>query len=62
MAVVYPAQSCSVRRGRIARYIATLTGGRVSGYNIDPNQIENALDWAAECELSDRLLKPRSRI
>jgi sterol 24-C-methyltransferase len=42
-------------RGRIAHYLATLTGGQVSGYNIDPNQIENAIDWAAECEMSDRL-------
>ena len=29
-------------RGRIAHYMATMTGGQVSGYNIDPNQIENA--------------------
>jgi len=42
-------------RGRIAHYLATLTGGQVSGYNIDPNQIENAIDWAAECKMSDRL-------
>jgi sterol 24-C-methyltransferase len=27
----------------------------VSGYNIDPNQIENAIDWAAECAMTDRL-------
>ena len=25
------------------------------GYNIDPNQIENAIDWARECKMSDRL-------
>ncbi|MEH6588983.1 MAG: class I SAM-dependent methyltransferase [Halioglobus sp.] len=42
-------------RGRIAHYFATLTGGQVSGYNIDPNQIENAIDWAAESKMSDRL-------
>ncbi|MCZ7619894.1 MAG: class I SAM-dependent methyltransferase [Myxococcota bacterium] len=42
-------------RGRIAHYFATLTGGEVSGYNIDPNQIENAIDWAAECGMSARL-------
>ncbi len=42
-------------RGRIAHYLATLSGGSVSGYNIDPNQIENAIDWATECEMSDRL-------
>jgi sterol 24-C-methyltransferase len=42
-------------RGRIAHYVATLTGGQVSGYNIDPNQIENAISWAAQCEMGDRL-------
>ena len=42
-------------RGRIAHYLATLSGGKVSGYNIDPNQIENALNWAAETNMSDRL-------
>ena len=42
-------------RGRISHYFATLTGGQVSGYNIDPNQIENASGWAAECGMTDRL-------
>ena len=42
-------------RGRISHFLASLTGGQVSGYNIDPNQIENAIDWAAECGMSDRL-------
>jgi sterol 24-C-methyltransferase len=42
-------------RGRIAHYFASLTGGQVSGYNIDPNQIENAIDWATECGMSHRL-------
>jgi sterol 24-C-methyltransferase len=42
-------------RGRIAHHFATMTGGQVSGYNIDPNQIENAIGWAAECRMSDRL-------
>ena len=42
-------------RGRIAHHFATLTGGQVSGYNIDPNQLENAVEWAAECGMSDRL-------
>ncbi len=42
-------------RGRIAHHFATLTGGQVSGYNIDPNQIENGIDWAAETGMSDRL-------
>ncbi len=42
-------------RGRIAHHFATMTGGQVSGYNIDPNQIENAIDWAAESKMTDRL-------
>ncbi len=42
-------------RGRISYHFATLTGGRVSGYNIDPNQIESARDWAAQCGMTDRL-------
>lgn len=42
-------------RGRISHHFATLSGGNVSGYNIDPNQIENAIDWAAECKMSNRL-------
>jgi sterol 24-C-methyltransferase len=42
-------------RGRVSYHFATLTGGQVSGYNIDPNQIESAIDWAAECRMSDRL-------
>ena len=42
-------------RGRIAHHFATLSGGQVSGYNIDPNQIENAIDWAEETHMTDRL-------
>jgi sterol 24-C-methyltransferase len=42
-------------RGRISHHFATLSGGQVSGYNIDPNQIENAIDWARQCNMSDRL-------
>ena len=42
-------------RGRVSYHFATPTGGQVSGYNIDPNQIESAIDWAAECNMSDRL-------
>jgi sterol 24-C-methyltransferase len=42
-------------RGRISHHFATLTGGQVSGYNIDPNQIENAEDWAAQCNMRERL-------
>ena len=42
-------------RGRIAHHIATLTGGQVSGYNIDPDQLDNAISWAEQCGMSDRL-------
>ncbi len=42
-------------RGRIAHHFATMSDGEVSGYNIDPDQIENAIDWAAECNMNDRL-------
>ncbi len=42
-------------RGRIAHHFATMTGGQVSGYNIDPNQLANAVEWAARCDMSDRL-------
>jgi sterol 24-C-methyltransferase len=42
-------------RGRIAHYMATMTGGQVSGYNIDPDQIENADDWAVQTKMTDRL-------
>lgn len=42
-------------RGRISYHLASMTGGNVSGYNIDPDQIENAIDWAAESRMSDRL-------
>ena len=42
-------------RGRIAYYLASLTGGQVSGYNICPDQIQNAIDWAEQTKMSDRL-------
>jgi sterol 24-C-methyltransferase len=42
-------------RGRVAHHFATLTGGQVSGYNIDPNQLENAEDWARRTGMDDRL-------
>jgi sterol 24-C-methyltransferase len=42
-------------RGRVAHYLATLTGGQVSGYNIDSNQIENAINWSEQCNMSARL-------
>jgi sterol 24-C-methyltransferase len=42
-------------RGRISHHLASMTGGQVSGYNIDPDQIQNAVEWAAECNVSDRL-------
>ena len=42
-------------RGRISHHFATLTGGQVSGYNIDPDQIENAISWAEHTKMSSRL-------
>lgn len=42
-------------RGRIAHRFAAMTGGQVSGYNIDPDQIDNAVEWAASCDMNDRL-------
>ena len=42
-------------RGRIAHHFATMSGGQVSGYNIDPDQLENAIDWAKQVDMSDRL-------
>ena len=42
-------------RGRIAHHFATMSGGQVSGYNIDPDQIENAIDWAKQVGINDRL-------
>lgn len=59
LALEAPAQShlldMGCGRGRISHYMATQTGGRVSGYNIDPDQVANAKDWANECEMSDKL-------
>ena len=42
-------------RGRIAHFLASTTGGHVSGYNIDQTQIDHAIDWASETNMSDRL-------
>ena len=42
-------------RGRISHHFATMSGGQVSGYNIDVNQLENAKGWAEKCGMSDRL-------
>lgn len=59
LAVTDPASShvldMGCGRGRIAHHVATMTGGQVSGYNIDPNQLENAEQWAAQTGMSDRL-------
>ncbi len=59
LALKDPAQShlldMGCGRGRISHHFATLSGGQVSGYNIDPNQIENAIDWATKCKMSTRL-------
>lgn len=42
-------------RGRISHHFATMSGGQVSGYNIDENQLESAEEWAEHCDMSDRL-------
>jgi sterol 24-C-methyltransferase len=42
-------------RGRIAHHIATYTGASVSGFNIDANQIENAISYAAKTGMDSRL-------
>uniref|UniRef100_A0A7S2WHT3 Methyltransferase domain-containing protein n=1 Tax=Mucochytrium quahogii TaxID=96639 RepID=A0A7S2WHT3_9STRA len=42
-------------RGRISHYFSEMTGGKVSGYNIDPNQIQNAKDYAIETNTTDKL-------
>lgn len=42
-------------RGRVAHHVATLTGAHVSGYNIDPRQIENANAFAAAEGMQDQL-------
>jgi sterol 24-C-methyltransferase len=41
--------------GRIAHYAATLTGGKVSGFNIDVDQITNAKAYASETGMDHRL-------
>ena len=42
-------------RGRISHHFATMSGGQVSGYNIDPDQLDSADAWAKECNMTDRL-------
>jgi len=42
-------------RGRIAAHVASVTGARVTGINIDKTQVENAESYAAMKGLSDRL-------
>jgi sterol 24-C-methyltransferase len=42
-------------RGRIAHHMASMTGGEVSGYNIDPEQIEHAIEWSVKTHMDDRL-------
>lgn len=42
-------------RGRIANYAASLTGGRVSGYNIDESQVASAEDYAKQMGMEKRL-------
>ena len=42
-------------RGRIAHHAASVTGARVSGFNIDASQIQNAIAYAEETGFGDRL-------
>jgi len=42
-------------RGRISHHVASITGGAVSGFNIDSNQIENAKEYAQKTGYSNRL-------
>jgi sterol 24-C-methyltransferase len=42
-------------RGRVSHHMALMTGGMVSGYNIDPDQIESAIKWSVETRLTHRL-------
>ncbi|KAK3257649.1 hypothetical protein CYMTET_33272 [Cymbomonas tetramitiformis] len=42
-------------RGRIAHHMATMTGGKVSGFNIDEGQILNGIAYAKETGFEDRL-------
>jgi len=42
-------------RGRIAHYAASVTGAKVSGFNIDGDQIMNAIEYAKETGFEDRL-------
>ncbi|MEZ4375460.1 MAG: methyltransferase domain-containing protein [Polyangiaceae bacterium] len=42
-------------RGRIAHHFASITGGKVSGYNIDPEQVRHAKGWAQTCGMTAQL-------
>jgi len=42
-------------RGRISHHMATMTGGKVSGFNIDESQIQSAREYAEHTGLSQRL-------
>jgi len=42
-------------RGRVAHHVARLTGGNVSGFNIDQRQIDHAIQYAAATNMSERL-------
>ena len=42
-------------RGRIAHYVHQLTGAKIFGYNIDENQINNAIDYTKSQNLSNKL-------
>ena len=42
-------------RGRISHRIASYIGGKVDGFNIDSNQVQNAIEHAEKTGLKDRL-------
>lgn len=42
-------------RGRIAHYMSTITGAKVSGYNIDGTQIQQATEYAKQTNMDDKL-------
>jgi len=42
-------------RGRISHHFQSIIGGKVSGFNIDANQIQNAKEYALATGLQDRL-------
>jgi len=42
-------------RGRVAHHVARLSGGNVSGFNIDERQINHAIEYSIETEMDNQL-------